>query len=164
MTLCGVCVCIYSPVKNKTASFIGWNGQTKTAVRPYVEQITTSGEVIPGYLTLSFLHFEIGNVQDTYGRAVGIDGMNFQDSHIKGSVSVVYKTSGDLRSTYSFVNCSWLPPSSNSSFSSTSIEVDGANLIVESSQLTGVDFSYHYHLTSLVKYSIPCFLLRLTHL
>ncbi len=146
--LMAVCMCIlwYSSL-NKTASFIGWDAQTQTAVWPYVDQIAINTYLsLPASLKLSFLHFEIGSVQDT-GITTPLDEVSFEECRIKGSIYASYSVP---RATYSFVNCSWLPSLSLSNFSRNTLDVRGANLIVESSQLTDVDLYYFYRGSSLV--------------
>ncbi len=142
-----MCILWYSSL-NKTARFIGWDAQTQTAVWPYVDQIAINTYLsLPASLKLSFSHFEIGSVQDT-GRATPLDEVSFEECHIKGSIFVSYYVAP--RATYSFVNCSWLPSLSLSNFSRNTLDVRGANLIVESSQLTDVYLYYYYRSSSLV--------------
>ncbi len=130
------CVIVCYSGRQKTVSFIGWDAQTQTVVWPSVDQIAIEEESSwRFYFKLSFLHFEIGSVRDIGGFTGGI---SFKECRIKGSVKIY-----SFSATYNFVNCSWLPSLSLSNFSSNYLHVRGANLIIESSQLTGVYLYYN---------------------
>ncbi len=153
--VCGDLGCIYIYIfsyLNKTASFIGWDAQTQTVVWPSVDQIAFDTRMSLVSLTLSFLHFEIGSVNDIGIFELG-GGISFEECRIKGSVYASYYVGP--RPTYSFVNCLWLPVLSLSNFSSNILQVINANLIVESSQLTNVYFYYFYRGSTLVNRE-PC--------